>query len=228
MVVVRKMMSALLSVTQPKVLFVAVLVAGAYMVHATTPSGTTNPATSPVAKSASSKPGKATAKNDWKSLSPVQRTALAPLEKDWNRLDDFRKEKWIELANRFTTMTPTEQSRMQERMRDWVALSPEERRLARENYKRVQKAKVEKGQQWEQYQQLPEEKKKELAATAVPKKPLANPPRTVQKPVTPVHPPVGASPANPLPASSAAMHEQNGKDLSQSGSIPVQSSPSTP
>jgi len=233
MLAVRKMMTVVLPVTRPKgltvvTLLATTLLAANYIVHATTPSAVTTPPAKTAAKPAASPSGKTTGKGDWKSLSPAQRTALAPLEKDWNRLDDFRKEKWIELANRFTTMAPPEQARMQERMRDWVELSPEQRRLARENYKRVQKAKVEKAQQWEQYQQLPEEKKKELAATVVPKKPLANPPRTVQKPVTPVKLPQISTPTNASTAHPASTGGQNGKDLSQPNDIPVQSSPSTP
>ncbi|WP_293776852.1 DUF3106 domain-containing protein [uncultured Oxalicibacterium sp.] len=169
---------------------------------------------------------KTTTKNDWKNLSSTQRTALAPLEKDWSRLDDFRREKWIELANRFSTMTPSDQARMQERMRDWVELSPEQRRLARENYKRVQKLKVEKARQWEEYQQLSEEKKKELAATAVPKKPLVNPPRrATQK--TPI--PSNASTQSGLLNGAASATAHNGREEApHSESLPVQSSPSTP
>ncbi len=118
------------------------------------------------------------AKSEWKKLSPAQQHALAPLAEDWFRLDSFRKEKWLDLANRFVSMTPEEQARMQERMRDWVKLSPEQRRLARESYSRTKKLNAQqKSRQWQEYQQLPEEKKKQLAATAKPKKPLANPPR---------------------------------------------------
>lgn len=67
---------------------------------------------------------------------------------------------------------------MQKRMRDWVKLSPEQRRLARESYARSKKMNAQqKSQQWERYQQLSEEKKKQLAATAKPRKQIANPPR---------------------------------------------------
>ena len=75
-------------------------------------------------------------------------------------------------------MTPPEQERMQERMRDWVKLTPDQRRLARENYNRAKKLNAEqKARQWEEYQQLPDEKKKQLADTSPPPKRIVNPPR---------------------------------------------------
>lgn len=131
-------------------------------------------------------------KSDWNKLSPAQKTALAPLAGDWNKLDSFRREKWLELANRFTTMSPSDQERMQERMREWVKLTPDQRRLARENYNRAKKLNAEqRTKQWEEYQQLPDEKKKQLAETSPPKKRIVNPPRppigknSVQTKVTP-------------------------------------------
>lgn len=122
--------------------------------------------------------GKNHSKSEWNKLTPSQRDALAPLKSDWSRLDTFRKEKWLELANRFTSMPPEEQARMQERMRDWIKLSPEQRQLARESYTRTKKMDAQqKNRQWERYQQLSEEKKKQLAATVKPKKQIVNPPR---------------------------------------------------
>src|SRR5690606_21800246 len=109
------------------------------------------------------RPQTITRHNDWKHLTLEQRQALLPLKKNWHRLDTFHREKWIELAHRFPGMSPTEQTRMQERMLNWAALSPEQRRLAREHYRRAKKRQVEKSLQWEQYQQLSEEEKKELA-----------------------------------------------------------------
>jgi hypothetical protein len=73
----------------------------------------------------------------------------------------LRKQKWLDIANRFASMTPDEQTRVHERMREWIKLTPEQRRLVRENYARAKK--IDPGQktlQWEQYQQLPEDQKK--------------------------------------------------------------------
>ncbi|MES3026206.1 MAG: DUF3106 domain-containing protein [Pseudomonadota bacterium] len=103
----------------------------------------------------------------WKQLTPAQRLALQPLAAQWDRMEGARREKWLGIANRFANMTPDEQRRVHERMRVWSTLSPEERRVARENYTRSKQiAPNSKSEKWEQYQQLPEEEKKKLAAAA--------------------------------------------------------------
>jgi hypothetical protein len=62
-------------------------------------------------------------------------------------------------------------------MREWVRLTPAERKLARETYSRTKKlAPGEKAATWQSYQQLPEEQKQKLAAEAAARKPAASPP----------------------------------------------------
>lgn len=110
----------------------------------------------------------------WHELTPAQQQALAPLASEWNKLDSFRKNKWLAIGNKFTKMTPDEQQRIQERMRDWVTLTPEQRRVARESYVRTKKLDSDqKSAHWEKYQQLSDEQKKKLAAGATAKKPVA-------------------------------------------------------
>ena len=53
-------------------------------------------------------------------------------------VDDDRRRKWLDLAQRFPSMTPDEQARMRARMSYWSSLTPEERVEARERYKRLQ------------------------------------------------------------------------------------------
>lgn len=127
----------------------------------------------------------------WKELSAPQKLALDPLKLEWDRLDSARKAKWIDIANRYSSMKPDEQVRVQDRMRAWTRLSPEERRVARENYTLSKKIdKTEKASQWEQYQQLPEEQKRKLAADAAVKKQkqpvTALPPKTQPKAIAPI------------------------------------------
>ena len=126
----------------------------------------------------------------WKDLSHPQQVALEPLMAEWDRMDLIRKQKWLDIANRYAAMKPDEQQRVHERMRDWIKLTPDERRLVRENYARVKKIDPSgKTAQWEQYQQLPEEQKKKLAADAAIKKQVANlpsKPQTSVKTVTPI------------------------------------------
>eukprot|EP01034_Spumella_vulgaris_P043945 gene43945-54606_t len=116
----------------------------------------------------------------WKDLTPAQQRALEPLSGEWNKLEGLRKQKWLEIANRFASMKPDEQQRVHDRMRDWLRLTPDQRRQVRENFARTQKITPgQKSAQWEQYQQLPEEKKKQLADKA-PKKQVVNPPTPTQ------------------------------------------------
>jgi hypothetical protein len=85
-------------------------------------------------------------------------------------------------------MKPDEQQRVHERMRDWIRLTPDQRRQVRENFARSQKITPgQKSAQWEQYQQLPEEQKKQLADKA-PKKQVVNPPTLTQSKIQMVQP----------------------------------------
>ena len=158
------------------------------------PAATAVPALKPAAPAV---PVKNAGKSQWASLSRAQQAALQPLAGEWNKLDAPRKQKWLDIANRFASMKPDEQARVHERMRDWIKLTPEQRRTVRENYARAKK--IDPGQksaQWEQYQQLPEEQKKKLAAEAVPKKvPVARP--DIRPPAVITVPPV---PTVPVPA----------------------------
>jgi hypothetical protein len=122
------------------------------------------------------KPGMASAhkggdKPLWRALTPSQQLALQPLQAEWDQMDGVRKQKWLQLANRFASMKPEEQQRVQERMREWAKLTPAQRELARETYARARKiAPDQKTASWESYQLLPEEQKKKLAASAAGRK----------------------------------------------------------
>jgi len=107
----------------------------------------------------------------WRSLTPAQQVALQPLQGEWDQMDGVRKQKWLQLANRFATLKPEEQQRVHERMRAWAKLTPEQRELARETYTRTRKiAPEQKNATWESYLQLPEDQKKKLAASATARK----------------------------------------------------------
>jgi hypothetical protein len=146
----------------------------------------------------------------WKDLSAAQQRTLDPLKGEWDKLEGLRKQKWLEIASRYNAMNPDEQARVQERMRDWVRLTPEQRRMVRENFARSQKVAPTPGQksaQWEQYQQLPEEQKKQLAEKA-PKKQVVNPPTPAQSKIQTVQPVKrsvpGSAPAAPSAAAATA------------------------
>ena len=147
------------------------------------------PAQAPVKPAVKAKP---LDKPLWNSLTPSQKLALAPIADEWDQADGVRKQKWLEIANRFASMKPDEQARVHERMRDLFEMTPEERRVVRDNYIRAKKiGPTQKSEEWEKYQQLPEEKKKELADEAVrarAKKQVANLPPASQSNIKTVAP----------------------------------------
>src|SRR5450830_64697 len=140
---------------------------------------------------------KSDTKPSWNELTPAQQQALAPLAGEWNKMEQGRKEKWLVISKKFAAMNPEEQNRLHERMRDWIKLTPTQRRAVRENYARAKKLNAEKkSAQWQQYQQLSEEQKKKLEQAKLPKHvasipgqhsktPARLPPKALEQALTP-------------------------------------------
>jgi hypothetical protein len=159
----------------------------------------------PVAAVTGQSAAKLADKTMWKDLTPAQQKALEPLAGEWDGIEPIRKQKWLAIAKRYARMKDDEQARVQERMREWVRLSPEERRQIRQNYARAQKLNpTQKAVSWEEYQTLSDEQKKELAAKAATKKQVVNLPTPTQAkmptpaPVKPVVPAVAAPAVPPV------------------------------
>ena len=111
----------------------------------------------------------------WRDLTPSQRSALAPLERDWSTINSPHKQKWLELSTRFPSMTRDERARVQTRMADWAKLTPQERSRARVNFEQAKQVPSKDRQaRWEAYQALPPEQKRELADRAAPPPPSRN------------------------------------------------------
>lgn len=108
----------------------------------------------------------------WAELTPAERDALKPLQRDWNNIDAPRKRKWLEIAGRFPRLDPAEQQRIQARMADWAKLTPTQRGQARLNFQEAkqQTGREERQARWQAYQALPENERKELAARAAAKR----------------------------------------------------------
>ena len=101
----------------------------------------------------------------WKNLTAQQHTALKPLATNWNTLSARQKRKWIALSENFQKLPSPEQSKLHSRMTEWVALSPQERRLARLNFAETSHlAPTEKKALWEEYQALTAAQKRALAS----------------------------------------------------------------
>lgn len=170
-----------------------------------------NSATGPVALSPALAPApKANAaptvsgKITWAQLSSEQKSALAPLAKEWDQMDALRQKKWLGVANKYANMKPEEQQRVQERVQTWVKMTPEQRMAVRENFANTSKKSPEqKSAQWQQYQQLSESEKQKFANEAKTKKTLT----TIQpesKRTTPALAPLKKGPPPVSPASSSA------------------------
>jgi len=103
----------------------------------------------------------------WSQLTPAQQSALRPLQREWGGIDGPRRRKWIEISERFASLPPAEQARVQSRMAEWAKLTPKERAEARLNFKEAQQvAPQDRKSQWEAYQALPPDRRKELAERA--------------------------------------------------------------
>lgn len=141
----------------------------------------------------------------WAQLTAEQRTILAPLGTEWDKMENFRRKKWLGIADRYSRMSPEEQHRVQARMREWAIMTPEQRAKVRDSYKEFQQLPPEKKQvvkeKWETYSKLPEEEKnriKQNKATAkLPAPTESAPPAAEQPPTAPVTaaPPAAATAA---------------------------------
>jgi len=117
----------------------------------------------------------------WQELSPAQRAALKPLERDWAGISAAQKLKWMEIADRFPSMKADERNRIQARMSDWARMTPEQRGQARANYQKArQAAPSDRQAQWEAYQSLSPDVRRQLADRASPAALAAQPEGTRQ------------------------------------------------
>ena len=152
----------------------------------------------------------------WSDLEVPQRIVLAPLSDDWDSLEYYRQKKWINIAARFPSMTPSEQRRIQGQMQEWGKLSQEQRELARENFKTASQLPAEKKLQlkkkWEEYSSLPAEEKEKLKQEST-NKPAIKPSAPATPTLLPPTPVTAKQTVSeivqlPQPAAPAEVHEQ--------------------
>jgi hypothetical protein len=152
------------------VLLALTVAAGAVAQPATAPG-----AAAPAKKAAKAPAAKKNVRPAWAELTAAQQQILAPLKNDWDALQVERRQKWIQIAKRYPKMKQLEQERVQRRMQLWANLSPEQRRQARENYKRLAKSprpeKKSLREQWAEYQALPPHERESLAPPPNPNEP---------------------------------------------------------
>ena len=82
---------------------------------------------------------------------------------DLSALPPESKRKWLEIADKSPRLSPDGQARLQARMAEFSRLTPEQRRTARENFQRAYELPRESRESAvQQYQSLPDDRKKEL------------------------------------------------------------------
>lgn len=105
--------------------------------------------------------------NDWRQLSAKQKKVLQPLAQQWAKMDDSGRDKWINVADRFDRLSPTEQQRVQERMTQWAKMAPQERGEARLRFQQARQLPPDERQQkWAAYQALSAEDRDDLTHQA--------------------------------------------------------------
>ncbi|MFT3804618.1 MAG: DUF3106 domain-containing protein [Burkholderiaceae bacterium] len=73
----------------------------------------------------------------WSTLTRAQQELLAPFETQWNAWSAVEKRAWVVVADRYPTMSQAKQDALRTRIREWADLTPEQRRMARLNYRIV-------------------------------------------------------------------------------------------
>lgn len=115
-----------------------------------------------------------TAPSQWSELDSTHQQALSPLKNNWPELSDMQRRKWIAIVKNFSTLTPEDQTKLQERMSAWARLNPQERERARENFANSKLAKpTGKADSWEEYRALPQIERDKLASQNNKKRPSA-------------------------------------------------------
>ena len=103
----------------------------------------------------------------WAALTPAQRAALKPLEREWGAIDGNRRQKWLEIAGRMPRMSADDQARVQARMIEWAAMTPQQRAQVRLLFQEAkQVAPQNRKESWDAYQALPSDERLRLAARA--------------------------------------------------------------
>ena len=80
----------------------------------------------------------------WSSLSPEQQRILGPVGAEWDRMPGFYQRRLIGAARQYPSLQPIQKDRFDQRLREWSAMTPEQRRSARETYQGLRKLPPEK------------------------------------------------------------------------------------
>jgi hypothetical protein len=114
------------------------------------------------------------AAQSWRSLTPTQREALAPMVQRWDTLPDVQRQRLLETAKRYPHMTSEQKQRYHGRLEKWSKLTPEQRKAAREKYRAFNKVPIEKREQVKQMVKEEQARKARQSASDVSAAPVNN------------------------------------------------------
>jgi hypothetical protein len=99
----------------------------------------------------------------WVDLTEQQKNALAPFAPEWNTWPTAEKKSWVALADRLPSMSPERQEKARRRILEWANLTPEQRRVARANYRLAKERPAQKRvEEWQGYQSMTQEQREVL------------------------------------------------------------------
>lgn len=111
----------------------------------------------------------------WRSLTPVQQEALAPLAQQWDTLPELQQHRLLKSAKRYPHLTPEKKQRFHNNLTVWSKLTPEQRKAAREKYRAFNKVPAEKREQVKQMVKQDQANKAQQAASGIPATPSTSP-----------------------------------------------------
>lgn len=114
---------------------------------------------------------------DWIGLTQDQQEVLQPLQEDWVDLTPDKRIIFLVLAKRILKLDQRNITIFKERIQNWSMLSPEERRVSRDNYlSSLEISQNDKIKTWKAYQELSPDERQLLERQAFQKKSLVNSP----------------------------------------------------
>jgi hypothetical protein len=145
---------------------IAVLCAGSVCARAET-SAPTSAASAAKVDLLKPKTPEPASRSSWSKLTPAQQVALAPLAHAWSSISEGQRRKWIALSQNYPGLSDAERTTLHGRMTEWAGLSAAQRSQARLNFAQTKQLSTEeKKTQWQAYQALSAEQKKQLASVA--------------------------------------------------------------
>lgn len=101
----------------------------------------------------------------WSDLDSNQRSVLEPFAEQWNAWPTEEKRVWVALADRFPGLSEKAKSKAIVRIREWAALTPEQRQVARTNYRLARELDRDaRMAEWRRYSNMTPEQQKILRA----------------------------------------------------------------